>query len=225
MKHIVSLGDTCSVAYQKRTLGYDEAYYPFDWIKTPKFADVNSLISNKFEGLLDNLTFKSKSNKFPIDSGSSDDTHFFISVNNADESNIYQNNMCTFYHDFRDGVDFEEQLTAVKDKYKRRIQRFYSLLESKGKIIFVRDQIKPNQINDKQLNEFHQIISKYKNSATKEDDRDFEYHLVIILHNPSNKKLSLLQYNHPNTTIINDNNRFGDWKRPNIDWNLIFNVI
>jgi len=161
-------------------------------------------ISNNF---IDFLKVKeiSSSNKFPI--FDDDFTQNEITIQTKIMENIYK---MKFYHDFSETATIE----TVKEKYERRIKRFMDLIKSDNKICFVRDETKMNNIDIKQIEEFLDLIKKINSNVT--------VNIIIIIHNPKNKKVDLLNYNNENVIIINDTNAFENWTRPNINWKELF---
>lgn len=114
-KHVISLGYFCSVALELERIGLRDAAYPFDWCISD-FSGVIALIENEFSELFD---FKWLEQYKP-------------------SMNIYRNSKYNieFYHDFSAYKSLEEQLVSVKEKYRRRINRFYK--DIKEPTLFVR---------------------------------------------------------------------------------------
>ena len=53
-----------------------------------------------------------------------------------------------FYHDFKSGIDFETIYPIVREKYDRRIKRFYEAINNSKSVLFVwwsRDKIIPRK--------------------------------------------------------------------------------
>ena len=196
--NIISLGDTCCVAWQKPK----GEYYPFDWVKIPKFATINQLLKNEFATFFSNLKFVASSTKFPLNS---DDSAPFVNWQQQ-TTHIYSNGDTTFYHDFNQ----DQGCKQVKEKYQRRIARFYHTI-AEGKILFIRHQLNLNSISSNDIQEFTNIL----------DGINCNYRLKIILHNPKNKTVTLMS-NDLRVTIINDTTEFKDWTRPTLNWSEIF---
>lgn len=105
-KYCISLGSFCSVALEMERIGLREGSYPFDWLITNDFNKVLDFIQNRFDGFLELSDLEQEEIK----------THYYSKKNNLH-----------FYHDFKDHhIPLEQQLPLVKQKYKRRIERFYS---------------------------------------------------------------------------------------------------
>jgi hypothetical protein len=103
-KHYISLGYFCSVAMELEKYGLRDASYPFDWLITD-FEGVMDAISNHFSDYLlyDNL------------------------YQNKDNRSIYFDKKYKFsyVHDFNKYRSLSSQIDQVKEKYDRRIARFY----------------------------------------------------------------------------------------------------
>lgn len=114
-KHIISLGYFCSVALELERFGLRDCSYPFDWV-TIGAKNAFMLINNGFKDFLmyDNL-FQNKT-----------DRHIYKDI-------AYD--IC-FYHDFNKYDFLSKQLSVVKEKYNRRINKFYQKI--KEPTLFVR---------------------------------------------------------------------------------------
>jgi hypothetical protein len=199
----ISLGSTCSVAYQLQTHCIKKCTYPFDWVRINKFSNINELLKSNFEDF-DKIQVKiiENLNKFPL----IDDDFVF----NDKKTIICENKFATFYHDF----DSIENIPNQYKKYERRIDRLYNILRSNNHIHFIRDELKPNSLHIDDIIEFDNIL-KYINPNIK-------YTFTIVIHNSKNKEYPILKLKLNNINIINDTNTFADWIRPNIDWSEIF---
>jgi hypothetical protein len=204
-QNIISLGSTCSIAYQLQQLNRRQCAYPFDWIRTDSLSDINQAIRNNFQEFV-KVTEITKSDKFPI----FDPDISFFPNENKDESMIMRNkyNM-QFYHDFPKNFDLDQ----IQKKYQKRIDRFSDIIKVSSKIYFVRDEIKANKISINQIEEFLEII--------KNINPCLEIKFILIIHNPKNKKLNILDYKNNQVEIINDVNDYGDWIRPNVNWSNV----
>ena len=121
-KIYIPLGNSCSIAYNLRLLKLRIYAFPFDWVRVTNFNNVTKLIQNKFYGFLDfkNFKFKEFSDKFI--------------VNGKKGSYIYSNNYCSFYHEF-DKLIEKNDFDFFKEKYSRRIERFFNFMNSNNEII------------------------------------------------------------------------------------------
>jgi hypothetical protein len=202
MTEIVSLGNACGIAYQLKKYGLRKTAYPFDWLKIMKWEDLNRLIEDEFESFFrgENFKFKYFSEKFPQEDGGS--------------TYIYENNGILFCHDFT--KNFEESYKKFINKYSRRIYRLYDLIQSDKKIHFIRDELKYYTGIEKDISKFIDIIygiNPYCN-----------FKLSLIINNYKNKDIKLNDniIIDDNLNLIIDNNSIGNWTRPNINWQYIF---
>ncbi|WP_172136085.1 DUF1796 family putative cysteine peptidase [Adlercreutzia sp. ZJ473] len=119
-EHIVSLGYFCSVALELERFGLRDTSGPFDWVISPWWG-VCQLMNDGFSDL------------FMPDLFEQDPTipeHY----RNAKYG-------IAFYHDFDRWRPFGDQLPMVRDKYVRRIERFYeNALEPTLFVRYVRDE-------------------------------------------------------------------------------------
>ena len=166
MQDIISLGSTCSVAYQLQKLNKRKIAYPFDWLRTDKLEDITLSIKENFTDFL-LVEEVSKSDKFPVFDPEEDDFPYYS--NDFNETIIMKNkyNM-KFYHDFKD-ADTRE----VKEKYVRRVDRFLNLIKTSYNICFIRDEVKANKI-DVVPGEMYDILDmacKIHNNVVPEDLR------------------------------------------------------
>ena len=113
----VSLGYFCGVAMELERIGLRSFSLPFDWLISGNFESVLRLIKNNFDDFLDpDFMFQE------------------VSVN----KNYYYNKVTDihFYHDFSAYRSFDSQIDEVEKKYRRRIQRFYEIIQKPT--IFIR---------------------------------------------------------------------------------------
>jgi len=119
----ISLGYFCSVAIDLDRINRRDKSYPFDWLITD-IKSVEKCIENKFHDFLEeDLLYR-------------DDTYDYIVHNKKFQID--------FYHDFKPGIEIREQLPSVKEKYERRINRFYKTICKPT--LFIR-YIKDDEIN------------------------------------------------------------------------------
>lgn len=154
-EHIVSLGHFCSPAEEFMRIHRRKFSLPFDWLITRDLSSVITLINNQFEDFL------------------SDDFMYQLS----DHPQYYRNTKWNidFYHDFSPIKSYDSQIEIVRNKYKKRICRFYATIREPT--LFVR------------------YISS----------RDYEYIsnnisgiiLSIKKHNPHNDIIFVANSNHP----------------------------
>jgi len=107
-KHFISLGSFCSVAGELERFGLRDASYPFDWLVSD-FKNVINLINNKFYDFLNEKRLKQNTTLRSVF---------------ADELiKMY------FFHDFNKYEPLEKQMPKVREKYERRINRFYEAIK------------------------------------------------------------------------------------------------
>lgn len=104
----VSLGSCCDVALSLEFSNLRNAAFPLDWLLTIDGEKFIELIENDFQYFLDEE---------------------FLTTHNHVLVNSYYH--IEFRHDF-------EPLPELRDKYQRRINRFYKLAEYPGKVFFIR---------------------------------------------------------------------------------------
>lgn len=107
--NIISLGFFCSVASELERIGLRSASYPFDWLISD-FEGVIRAIESHFEDFLN------------YENMAQHETHlsFYKDIKYDMQ----------FFHDFNDIYPLKKQLPAVREKYERRINRFYASITS-----------------------------------------------------------------------------------------------
>jgi hypothetical protein len=97
-------------------LGYRDGSYPFDWVLSRSMSNVIGLIENDFGDLFDVESMYQ--HKEPL--------------------SVYENKKCDiiFVHDFSEWKSFEDQFPKIKEKYQRRVARFYKSITDKT--LFIR---------------------------------------------------------------------------------------
>jgi hypothetical protein len=109
----ISLGSDCAIAYHLERLGLRTHSYPFDWVLSPC---IEPSIQDNFPWL-DELQFK-HNNYYPrIEEQWKDETELLQYV-------VDVKYKITFLHDFSS----KEDLPGVKEKYRRRIDRFQAVM-------------------------------------------------------------------------------------------------
>lgn len=130
MAEYISVGSDCSVAYQLQKFGYRNKAYPFDWIHTKKLRKLIELIDNDFDIFTD-LKVKNYSENFPyLNTG----IWTLDKLGTTRVTNIKYK--IDFVHDFKTS-HINTEIDHVKQKYNRRIKRFYEIMkdETKKKIL------------------------------------------------------------------------------------------
>ena len=191
---IIPLGSTCSVAYQLRKLGLRNYAFPFDWVRINNLSTVTDLIENNFLSFLDlqNYKFLEISDKFE--------------VNKKMKSYIYQNQFCRFYHEFDRYID-SSNFTEFKEKYHRRINRFFEIIKDSKKILFIREEI--GNLSSNKIKKFSKLINEL--------NPYLNWKLKIIVN--KEKYLSLKS---ENVEVIYSSEKVTNWTRPELNWSSIF---
>ena len=189
---IIPLGGTCSIAYQLKKNNLRNKAYPFDWVRISNLSNINHLLENNFDKFFLDLKLVEFSKNFK--------------VNNMNGSYIYKNNFCKFYHDFDSKIN-DKNFLLFKEKYLRRINRFYEKIKNSKKILFIREEI--GNLSENKIKKFLEIIDTFNSKL--------EFKLKIITINKKLEKINL-----PNVEIIYSNKKVIDWTRPEIDWEKIF---
>lgn len=106
--NFISLGYFCGVAQDLEALGLRDASYPFDWCIS-NYEGVIKAIDNRFSDFMayENLSQSAETRKHYMD------TAYEI----------------FFFHDFSQYKSLDEQYFLVKEKYRRRINRFLKRIE------------------------------------------------------------------------------------------------
>lgn len=148
----ISLGYFCSVALELEKLGLRNESSPFDWVISD-FKGVIRAIQENFSNFLD---------------------YEYLSQD-KDNHSIYMNTKYNvkFFHDFDKYLPLYKQLPKVKEKYNRRISRFYkSITEPTLFIRYISDEKKSNGKSEEVTwieNNYDQILALIK-SFNKEND-------------------------------------------------------
>lgn len=122
---IVSIGEDCACTTYLRKHDLQAMSYPFDWLTGAPYENRIDAILNDFSGFLDKDDFQFiEKNKNEFNDSICD---YYGNVKNG----FY------FYHDFPIGTDFEIAFPKVKDKYQRRISRFYKAIAHSEKVLLV----------------------------------------------------------------------------------------
>jgi hypothetical protein len=120
---IYSIGDTCSCATCIKSFNLRLTSGPFDWIVGASIETRLNLILNGFTDFL-NL----------------DDLQLIIERKGA-VFGEYKNLRNNFYfgHDFINNTPLERSYNEVKEKYDRRIKRFYDNISKKALLLYIDD--------------------------------------------------------------------------------------
>ena len=105
--HYISLGHFCSVAMELERFGLRSASFPFDWLITD-FRGVIDAIDSNFEHFFDETLFAQSSKQLYCYKNTKYDFEFV--------------------HDFSKYEQFHKQFATFREKYERRILRFYKTI-------------------------------------------------------------------------------------------------
>lgn len=122
---VVSIGQGCASTSYLRRCNLQNFSYPFDWIAGPPFDMITDFIINGFQDFLNIEDLE----PYILKEGH---------VNNG-PYNLYRNKRNNYhhFHDFPKNIPLEESFKNVREKYDRRIKRFYDNINSSNKILFV----------------------------------------------------------------------------------------
>lgn len=118
----ISLGRNCWPAQALRMHGFRDAAFPFDWLITSDNDGLVKCLNENFEHFTD--------------------TTYFQKFGKIDTDNICYN--FRFTHDWPHKDEewnpqkYLEQLDFIKNKYERRIKRFFNINNFTGKVFFIR---------------------------------------------------------------------------------------
>lgn len=121
---VVSLGSRCQVAIQMEHNGVRHLAYPFDWIVTHA-QGLGSFIINQGSHFLD------RDKVVYVGEYPGNPPYYFV----QDTHYGFES-----YHDFLP-PHTPGNFDLVKDKFQRRIKRFFALLNSNKKILFIRTDV------------------------------------------------------------------------------------
>lgn len=148
---ILSIGQDCACAVYLNKFKLRNSSYPFDWLTKSNFDTRINLILNGFKDFCNKEDFVKLEN---------------IRGEIADYKNIEYENKKTnfyFYHDFDINLEFDKAYEIVKERYERRINRFYNNINKSKDILFVfwgRSDV----INNEQLKEYYKKLNnKFQN--------------------------------------------------------------
>ncbi len=122
---VVSIGEDCACTSYLRRCMLQEFSYPFDWLTKAPFANRIELILNDFSDFL------KKEDLYQLEKPKNGDVDKKCDYWADKKYDFY------FYHDFRVGEPFDDEYTKVKEKYARRIKRFYEQILNSKNVLFV----------------------------------------------------------------------------------------
>ncbi len=122
---IYSLGRDCACAQYMIKTNLRLSSGPFDWLTNASFEERFDLVLNDFEGYFNKEDFvkMEKPIQFP-----------------SDKQNDYYRNIKTklfYWHDFPNDISFEDAYPKIKNKYDRRIKRFYKNIKKRKKVLLI----------------------------------------------------------------------------------------
>lgn len=122
---VYSIGRDCACAMYMKQANLRIVSGPFDWLTNADFETRFELILNDFKDFFnkEDLKFLKKSKEMFND----ENCEYYENIRNG----FY------FFHDFPIGKSFEEVYDSIKEKYDRRIQRFYDDLSRKEHILLI----------------------------------------------------------------------------------------
>jgi hypothetical protein len=194
----ISLGPTCSIAYQLQKLNKKKESLPFDWIRCYSIESVLHLIKNNFIDLFEGIEFVRDDTKFPFIEDIDGEKFDTIMMK---DTKIYKNDKLgiSFFHDFKDGIDVKE----VIQKYKRRISRFYNVVGTP--CVFIRDEL-AFKVSD--ISVYNQLYDKLK-------EFNNENRLVLIIN--TFKKDFVLDGLNKGIKIYKNSEKISEWQHPEIN--------
>jgi hypothetical protein len=176
------------------------ASFPFDWLVSPNVNAVHDLIASGFADFLRYENLKD------------------ITLPNAGAGEILDEaNDIRFFHDFCPQT-LDIQYDLIREKYKRRIRKFFYCIDGRNQCLFVRKQTENELLEDtialgrflrKKHGALHELLIISAEQSDKFDVRKIE------------EGIYLARMSHVNDAIIN----IDDWNGNSIHWNkLLSNV-
>jgi hypothetical protein len=246
MSIYISLGSSCSVAYQLQKNNLRVAAFPFDWLRTPSLDEIIKVFENNFAdfGIFIEDEIKNTCiNKFPL-SNTEDFPVNFEDNNSSGYLDTKSNNNSSCYletklnHNSSSYLETKSTNTqVVKNCYQMTSYHDFSATLS------FKEQV--HEITDKYQRRVERLLDLIKNSDKRihfirdelkpnslqisDLQRLSEIFckfpcqavLTIILHNPKNKNLdNYLSLKLDNITFINDTYKFDGWKRESFNWSI-----
>ena len=133
----ISLGYRCQVAQQLGFNGLRTAAYPFDWLITP-FNSLYKLIDFEFVDFFDKKNLQLRTHFYYEDDGGHLRDPRYLHVWEKKYNVLFR-------HHFQFNENYLDAYDIIREKYKRRIQRFYDTLRSGKYIYFFRRVITKKQ--------------------------------------------------------------------------------
>jgi hypothetical protein len=130
---IVPMGSSCVMAIQLRSRNLRQSSFPFDWLlfqDSTNCKTIETLITSHFEDFL-------ALEHLRLDETLKRDGRYSVT---------HQRYPITFLHDFLSPTLTPETLAPVQEKYQRRIDRFYHVMETASSVcltISIRQDVEP----------------------------------------------------------------------------------
>jgi len=128
----ISLGDACGPALMLRNLKIRTEAFPFDWLVSPFDAFYQALVSD-FSLFLADLTMRPDKTGV-IDHYGLHFTHDWPTIHNPHIDALGSD----YISNCKLLTEWEQVLPLVREKYKRRIERFKKICLGEDKVIFIR---------------------------------------------------------------------------------------
>ncbi|MED3981909.1 DUF1796 family putative cysteine peptidase [Priestia megaterium] len=163
---VLGLGYWCDIANQLKRHNLRQFSSPFDWIWTPSLSDINKLLRNRFKDFMkvENMKFVN----YGI--GTVDNKDNLVFTDESPKTYILEDTKynITSVHDFPvlPNQNWEASYPYVKEKFDRRINRFFEKINNSELILFVR-----YYANYSEVAELHSILSELTKS---------QFHILVI---------------------------------------------
>lgn len=148
MEHIyIPIGSNCEISHYLRKNKMRYNAFPFDW-NCSSLKSVFEILSSKFDLFLNDISIGTKIKRMYFNEDTNDNLQI---LNEYIYPVICKKYLILLPHDYN-AID-DETLVIVKEKYNRRIQRFYNTVNNKNlKIIMIYTNI------DFKLNEWQKSV-------------------------------------------------------------------
>ncbi|MBR2524918.1 hypothetical protein IKE67_00475, partial [bacterium] len=135
--------------------------FPFDWLLSHDIFTNLEIVLNDFQDFLNKDYLIQTADNKPNDD------------NKRHWSYVYKNTKyhLNFIHDFKYGVEFEENYKNVLNKYQRRIERFYKSIEDAKSVLFVYIE-RPK--TDVQIQELDLLVNYQQKLEEKFPDKNID---------------------------------------------------
>ena len=171
---VVSIGEDCACTSYLRRCKLQHNSYPFDWLTNASLGSRIDLIIDNFLDFFNIEDFKELKKK----------------ANNHNDKvfDLYENikNGFYFYHDFPANIPLEQAYVSVKEKYERRIRRFYKEIGDANKILFI-------WLSHSKQHTEQEIVLEYKKLKEKFELKEI---FLLIIENSQSKSIKVLENAH-----------------------------